>query len=71
MLRLRLCSGTNVNTLAWRRVIAEPVDTIYRKFVTAVLKGEMAEPSFRRGAELQRILDLCFTEEAQNAVSCA
>lgn len=68
---LRMCSGQDVHTLAWRRVAAEPVDTIYRKFITAIIEGRNCEPSFRRGAQLQRILDLCYGCEAATAVACA
>jgi predicted dehydrogenase len=61
---IRMCSGADVHTQAWRRVIAEPVATNYRNFVDAVLAGKGVEPSFRRGAGLQKILDLCFSEDA-------
>ncbi|MGQ0485652.1 MAG: Gfo/Idh/MocA family protein [Hyphomicrobiales bacterium] len=61
---IRMCSGEDVHTQAWRRVIAEPVETLYRIFVTAVREGGKAEPDFRRGADLQKILDLCFSAEA-------
>jgi hypothetical protein len=67
---LRVCSGEDVHNLAWRRIIAEPVDTIYRKFVTSIINGRDSEPTFRRGAELQKILDLCFHAEATKGVAC-
>jgi predicted dehydrogenase len=61
---IRMCSGEDVHTLAWRRVLAEPVESIYRKFVTAIAEGSTGEPSFRRGADLQKVLDLCYSREA-------
>jgi predicted dehydrogenase len=66
---IRLCSGSSVHTQAWRRVQASPVPTIHARFVDAVLSGLNGEPDFRRGAELQAVLDRCFTGEAQNSVA--
>ncbi len=60
--RLRLCSGEDVNRQAWCEVVSEPVRTNYQKFVTAVAEGVNQEPSFRRAASLQRVLDMCFAE---------
>ena len=65
----RMCSGADVHSLAWRRVMAGPVPTIHRRFVDAVLAGRNGEPSFRRGAELQAVLDLCFSPAAAQAAS--
>ena len=67
---LRVCSGTGVNNLAWRRIIPDPVQSIYQRFVSAVIAGRNDEPSFRRGAELQKILDMCFQPEAARALDC-
>jgi predicted dehydrogenase len=66
---IRMCDGTDIHNLAWRRVVAEPVETNYRKFVSAVLASKNEEPSFRRGAELQKILDLCFSPEASGSAA--
>jgi predicted dehydrogenase len=61
---IRLCSGEDVHTQAWRRVISDAVPTIHTKFIDAVAGGVNGEPSFRRGADLQAILDMCFGDEA-------
>jgi predicted dehydrogenase len=66
---IRMCSGADVHTQAWRRLVAEPVDSVYRKFITAIADGRNGDPPFRRGAELQRILDLCQAEETARAVT--
>lgn len=63
---LRACTGEDVHALAWRRVVAKPVETVYRQFASAVLEGKSQEPSFRHAAELQKIIDLCY--EAEGAV---
>ena len=64
---IRACTGEDVHTQAWRRVIAEPVETIYRAFITAIGTGHNGDPSFRRGADLQRVLDLCASSAAASA----
>ena len=64
---IRMCSGEDVHTQAWRRIQADPVPTIHARFADAVLEGKPGEPSFRRGADLQAILDQCFSEDAMRA----
>jgi predicted dehydrogenase len=64
---LRLCSGPDVHRQTWHSIKAPPVETNHRRFVTAVIAQKSCEPSFRRGADLQRVLDLCQTPEASGA----
>lgn len=64
---IRMCSGEDVHTQAWRKIKADPVPTIHWRFIDAVLKTTNGEPSFRRGAELQAILDQCLSAEALRA----
>lgn len=66
---IRICSGEDVHTQGWRRVQADPVPTIHSRFIDAVVSGTNGEPSFRRGADLQAILDMCFTPEAARAAA--
>ncbi|RYF72144.1 MAG: gfo/Idh/MocA family oxidoreductase, partial [Cytophagaceae bacterium] len=35
------------------------------RFVLALLSGENGEPSFRRAADVQKLLDLCFVSDAE------
>ena len=65
--RLSICSGDDVHNQAWRSIVAAPVETNHRRFVTALIDGKPGEPSFRRGADLQKVLDLCQTPEAGGA----
>lgn len=62
--QLSVCSGDDVHRQAWRKIVAPPVESNHRRFVTAVLSSKGSEPTFRRGADLQRVLDLCQTPEA-------
>ena len=64
---IRICSGEDVHTQAWRKVKVDAVPTIHWRFVDAVRASRNGEPSFRRGAELQAILDQCLSVEALHA----
>ena len=66
---LRVCSGEDVHTQAWRDIVhteAEPAN--YKKFIEAIVAGKNGDPSFRRAADLQKILDACYSEGASHAV---
>ncbi len=54
---LRACLGEDVNTATWRDVPLDPVPTNYQRFVAAVKAGKTEEPSFRRAANIQKVLD--------------
>jgi predicted dehydrogenase len=60
---LTACIGEDVHTQAWRDVTVEPVGTNYQAFVVSVLTGTTAEPSFRRAAGLQQVIDAGFITE--------
>ena len=68
---LRCCSGEDVHTQAWRQVGADGVPTNYHKFISAIADRCNGEPSFRRGADLQRVLDMCFSAAASARVALA
>jgi len=55
---LRACLGVDADTATYRDIELEPVATNYQKFAAAVRSGKGDEPSFRRGAMIQKILDL-------------
>jgi predicted dehydrogenase len=65
---IRMCAGDDVHTQAWKRVQADGVPTIHAKFIDAVVAGKNGEPSFRRGAKLQAVLDMCLSTEAARAM---
>jgi predicted dehydrogenase len=66
---LRMCLGENVNTMAWNHIKPQPVETNYRKFVTACVEGKNGDPDFRRAADLQKVLDQCFANDGKGAVA--
>ncbi|BCP53313.1 oxidoreductase [Kaistia sp. 32K] len=60
---LRICTGADIDTQTWKPVECPPVVTTYERFAKAVQTGVNGDPSFRRAAEIQRILDLCFDQD--------
>jgi predicted dehydrogenase len=54
---LRACLGEDVHTATWRDIPFDPVETNYQRFVQAVRSGRTQEPSFRRAANIQKVLD--------------
>ena len=60
---LRVCAGADVATSTWREVVAEPVETNYQRFVTAVRTGVQQDPDFRHAAGLQKLLDLALVAD--------
>jgi predicted dehydrogenase len=60
---LRVCAGADVHTQTWREVESPPVPNTYQSFIEAVRSGESLEPTFRRAAELQHVLDAAFESD--------
>jgi predicted dehydrogenase len=54
---LRACMDRDLDTANWRDIPFDPVDTNYKRFVEAVRGGKTLEPSFRRAANIQKVLD--------------
>jgi hypothetical protein len=47
----------------WRNIVrtkTEPAN--YTKFIDAIVAGKNGDPSFRRAADLQKILDACYSK---------
>ena len=57
---LEICEGADIHTQGWKPIDCGRVATNYVRFVDAVARGKTVEPSFRRAAELQHVLDSCF-----------
>lgn len=54
---LRACTGENRLTATWEDVDCPTLPTIYERFIAAMRGTGAPEPTFARGAELQRMLD--------------
>ena len=55
--QIRGCLGDDLEAAIWRDIEFDEVKTNYQKFVDAMRTHTQCEPSFKRGADLQRILD--------------
>jgi predicted dehydrogenase len=64
---LRACTGADTATGTWRSLKAPVLPTIYERFIAAIRGEGAAEPTFARGAELQRILDRAEQSDAEGA----
>ena len=61
---IRACTGEDIHTRAWHPVVSDPVMTNHHKFISAIMGASVADPDFRRGADLQRVIDLCYSDAA-------
>jgi predicted dehydrogenase len=65
--QLRLCNGADVHNQAWHEVVCPPVASNYTRFVDAVMEGGPMVPDFRHAADLQQIIDACYSPQAIGA----
>jgi predicted dehydrogenase len=66
---LRACLEPDLQSGTWHDVEAPVLPSVYVRFIAAI-KGEgAAEPTFARGAVLQRMLDRAEASAAQGGVS--
>jgi hypothetical protein len=56
----------DLDTANWRDIPYDPVDTNYKRFVQAVRDGKTLEPSFRRAATIQKVLDLAQVSDREH-----
>jgi predicted dehydrogenase len=61
---LRACLGADVRNGDWVEVACAPVETNYQRFARAVAAGQALEPSFRRAADMQKLLDQAMASAA-------
>jgi predicted dehydrogenase len=66
---LRGCLGEDMPVARWSNIETPPVETNYQRFVAAIRDGRTERPDFRRGAELQAVLDLA--EESDRKSGCS
>ncbi len=62
---LEVCLGADIETQTWKPFACPPTPRNETRFLIALLSGENGEPSFRRAAEVQRLLDLVFVSDAE------
>ena len=62
---LEYCQERDLQSPAWLDVPLHSVADNYRRFADAVHAGQTGEPSFRRAAEMQKIIDCAVASNAQ------
>ncbi|GLS29352.1 Predicted dehydrogenase [Mesorhizobium albiziae] len=58
--KLSACLGGDVDENRWRTVETPPVKRNARRFADALISGRNGDPSFRRAAEIQKLIDAAF-----------
>lgn len=66
---LRACLEPDLKAALWHDVACPPVRTNYQRFIDAIRKGGSVYPDFRRGARLQRVLDLAVASDTQGGAN--
>jgi predicted dehydrogenase len=62
---LAACLGPDIETQTWASVECPATPRIAERFVLALLAGVNGDPDFRRGAAMQRLVDLTFVSDAE------
>ncbi len=63
--RLDACLGHDMDHQTWRPVSCPPTPRNEARFAAALRSGRGVEPSFRRAAEIQRLIDLCVLSDRE------
>lgn len=67
--RLLACLEPDLTSAAWKELPCPDVPTIYQRFIAAIRGEAEADPTFTRGADLQRLLDLAEISASQKGIS--
>lgn len=67
--RLLACREPDLRAATWAELPCPAVPTIYERFIAAIRGERPADPTFARGADLQRLLDLAEASAAQKGLS--
>jgi predicted dehydrogenase len=58
--KLSACLGKDVDENRWKKIETPPVKRNARRFTDALISGVNGDPSFRRAAEIQKLIDAAF-----------
>jgi predicted dehydrogenase len=59
----KMCTGKDIDTDTWQTVEAKPTPTLHQRFLKSIRTGIQDQPDFRRGAEIQKLLDASFKSD--------
>lgn len=65
--RLKGCFGKDIDKFRWKKLELPPVRRNAERFADALASGVNGEPSFRRAAEMQRVIDAAFESDRSGA----
>jgi predicted dehydrogenase len=63
---LHACLGKDIDASRWRKLRTPAVRRNARRFADALVSGENGDPSFRRAAEIQKLIDAAFQSSASD-----
>ena len=66
--QLEICRGQDVDTCTWKTLDCGRTPSMYERFVKSIRTGVNDQPDFARGAEIQKLLDACFTSNDTGAL---
>jgi predicted dehydrogenase len=61
--KLRGCFGKDIDKFRWKKLELPPVKRNAERFADALTTGVNGDPSFRRAAEMQRVIDAAFESD--------
>ena len=64
--KLLACLGADIDLNRWKELETPPVRRNARRFADALVSGENGDPSFRRAAEIQKLIDAAFQSAASD-----
>ncbi|MDX6767365.1 MAG: Gfo/Idh/MocA family oxidoreductase [Candidatus Methylacidiphilales bacterium] len=60
---LSVCLGQDRHEAAWKTLQCKPAPDMFQRFIKAIRTGKQDQPDFTRGADVQKVLDACFTSD--------
>ena len=64
--RLKWFQKNNEKGLDWETIKTDPTPSNYERFIHSIKTGKNDQPDFKRGADIQKILDSCFISSEKN-----
>jgi predicted dehydrogenase len=63
--KLEISTGDDLHPAKWKEMPCPPTPSMAERFIQSIQTGVNAQPDFKRGAEVQKILDACFESNAK------
>jgi len=61
----KICKEADIETDTWKTVEVKATPDIQQRFIKSIRTGQQDQPDFRRGAEIQKLLDASFESNEQ------